>query len=145
MIEEILTQMADQIRSAISTDDFPIQVEPGYILKPNTPTVDMFPGPVARGTEAAGFGDIAGELLITLRARVQPNDYDANQSLLYQFADETSDLSLLMALFEDQTLGGYAVSIDIRSTSGFQLYPLVDGSAFHLGFEYGLFVTPAFS
>ena len=51
---------------------------------PNSyPCVDMYPGDLSRGTDAAAFG-LDGEFLFTVRVRVQTNDADANQDLLLE-------------------------------------------------------------
>jgi hypothetical protein len=120
---DIAMAMADQIRAAVSDDDFPVQVEPMLITSPTPPTVDIFPGDQPRGTETRAFG-LRGEHLFTVRCRVAENDNTANQELLYAFMDDVNELSVIMALLDEPTLGGLVneVSVDELSVSGFGLY-----------------------
>ena len=119
--------MADQIRdtleSAFSSSNVDIQVEPTLVVDATPPTVDIFPADIAYGTETRGMGG-RGELLFTVRTRVNPNDADANQVLLYELMDDLTGASVVGALLDDTTLGGLAadVHVDESSVTGFLLY-----------------------
>ena len=123
---DLLDAMADQIRtalaSALSGSSVTVQVEPRMVTAPTPPTVDMYPGDIARGTEAAAFG-VNGEFLFTVRCRVHGNDDVANQDLLLGFMDDVSPLSVPMALTDEPTLGGLAATLDCVDPTGFVLYP----------------------
>ena len=65
---ELLDAMADQIRNVI---DACRRRHPGasprYVAAPGSyPCIDMYPGDVSRGTDAAAFG-LHGEFLFTVR------------------------------------------------------------------------------
>lgn len=131
---ELLDAMAGQIRTAFaSVADVDIQVEPRRVAACSPPTIDMYPGDVSRGTEAAAFG-VNGEHLFTVRARVNENDEEANQDLLLAFMDDVNELSIALALLEDTTLGGIAVSLDCVDPTGYVLYP--SGTEEYLGFQF---------
>lgn len=126
--------MADQIRAAVeAVTDVDVQVEPRMVSAPSPPTIDMYPGDVSRGTEAAAFGE-NGEFLFTVRARVNENDADANQDLLLAFMDDVNALSVPMALLDEPTLGGLAASLDCVDPTGYVLYPF--GADTLLGFQF---------
>lgn len=132
---ELLDAMATLIRSAVaSVTDLDVQVEPRMVSAPTPPTVDMYPGDVSRGTDAAAFG-VRGEFLFTVRARVATNDSDAQQDLLLAFMDDLNDLSLAAALETDTTLGGLADSLDCLDPTGYVLYPYGDHPPL-LGFQF---------
>ena len=121
--QELLDAMADAIRTGLSTvTDVDVQVEPYMVADPSPPTIDMYPGDVARGTAAEAFG-LNGEFLFTVRARVPGNDPVANQALLNAFLDDVDSLSVPNALEDDHTLGGLAASLDCIDPTGLVLYP----------------------
>jgi len=131
---DLLDAMADQIRTALAAaTDIDVQVEPRMIINPSPPTVDMYPGDLARGTEAAAFG-VDGEFLFTVRARVNDNDHEANQDLLLAFMDDVNALSLAVALVDEPTLGGLATSLDCVDPTGFVSYPF--GNEALIGFQF---------
>lgn len=121
--QDLLDAMADQIRAGLAaTTDIDVQVEPYRVADPSPPTVDMYPGDAARGTEAAAFG-VKGEFLFTVRARVPGNDPAANQALLNALLDDVDPLSVPLALEDDITLGGLASSLECIDPTGLVLYP----------------------
>lgn len=131
---ELLDAMADQIRAAVAVaTDVDVQVEPRMVPNPSPPTVDMYPGDLSRGTEAAAFGE-NGEFLFTVRARVDTNDHVANQDLLLAFMDDINPLSLPMALLDEPTLGGLASDLDCVDPTGFVSYPF--GNETLIGFQF---------
>jgi hypothetical protein len=115
---EILAQMAAQIRSALGSG---YQVEPHHVAAASPPTVDMYPGDIAKGVEAAAFG-AEGELFVTVRVRVNGNDDLANEELLNDLMEDWGDLSVAQALDDDETLNGLATSIGFSDITGLTLY-----------------------
>ena len=131
---DLLDAMADQIAAAIfPATTHSMQVIPRMVSTPTPPCIDMYPGDIARGTDAAAFG-MEGEFLFTVRARVGDNDEEGNQDLLLAFMDDYNALSVPMALLADPTLGGLASSLDIIDPTGFVVYPF--GSESLVGFQF---------
>ena len=75
---------------------------------PTPPSIDVYPGDPFRDTPTAGFGQVGGELLFTVRARVTTVDNIAGQNLLLRLMDDEDDISVAGTLMEDQTLNGHA-------------------------------------
>ena len=122
--QDLLDAMADQIRDAIDdVTDIDVQVEPYWVADPSPPTIDMYAGDVARGSDFAAFG-IRGEHVFTVRVRVPGNDSVANQALLNAFMDDVDPLSIGTALTDEPTLGGIAATLDIPegSVTGLVMY-----------------------
>jgi hypothetical protein len=115
----IMEEMADKIRATLSTVDFPVQVEPRMIFNPTCPSVDIYPANPSREQESAGMGDLAGAYLFTVRARFLMDDTDSGQELALAMMNDNDDLCLGWALFDDQTLNGYASSVFVDDPSGF--------------------------
>jgi acyl-CoA thioesterase len=131
---ELLDEMADQIRASFAAvTSVDVQVEPRMVAAPTPPCVDMYPGDVSRGTEAAAFGS-NGEFLFTVRARVAMNDDVAQQDLLLAFMDDNNPLSIAGALVTDPTLNGLADSLDCVDPTGYTIYPF--GGDQLLGFQF---------
>lgn len=139
---DLLDAMAAQIEETLGAliDTYQIQVVPRMVSSPTPPCIDMYPGDVSRGTDAAAFG-ANGEFLFTVRARVNDNDEDGQQDLLLAFMDDMNALSVPMALLDDTTLGGLATSLDCRDPTGFVLYPL--GTESLIGFQFTCMVIRA--
>jgi hypothetical protein len=125
----ILQAMADAVLVALdtvtATENYSVQVEPHMVVSPTPPTVDFYPGDVARGTEALAFGG-AGELLVTCRVRVNGNDNVENWKLLNDLMEDNGDLSIPAILDVDTTLAGYVTSLDFRDPTGMVLYTYGD-------------------
>lgn len=117
----LLNAMADQVRGVLDASDLAVQVEPYMVADPTPPTVDMYPGDVARGTEAAAFG-LKGEFLFTVRVRVPGNDPVENQAILNAMLDDVDPLSVPLALEDDRSLGGIATSLECVDPTGIVLY-----------------------
>ena len=148
-LASILEAMADQIRDVLDDSiDWTFQVEPGYIANPSPPTVDIFladPGRELLETDAFGKTDAAaaGGEWINVRARVSPNDKIANQEILVELADPESPLSIVQALYDDPTLNGVAVDLNLENRSGMVPVPTIDGGAWHFGIIWRFLVVPA--
>lgn len=142
---ELLDAMADQIRAVTESGDVDVMVAARYVAAPAFyPCVDMYPGDVSRGTDAAAFGygaDGRGEHLFTVRVRVQTNDADANQDLLLNMMDDVNALSVPMALLDEPTLGGLASDLDVRDVTGLVPYGL--GEDAPIGFQFTAVVIRA--
>ena len=142
-LRDILDEMADVIREAVSETTFPIQVERGYVLNPTPPTVDVYVTDPARDFDTAGMGDIGGGYQITVRARVPTADNDSGQDLLISFMDDTDELCIPLAISTDPTLNGLAASTNLVSVSGHRAYETADGRDAHLGCQWDFLITPA--
>lgn len=123
-LEDIWDALADQIRSvyAAAITDLDVQVEPGMVFNATPPTVDVYPGTPGRDEASAAFDEINGGYNFVVRVRVA-GDEDSQQRLLIQFMDDTNDLCVAAALYEDPTLNGLAASVDVGTPTGWQLYP----------------------
>lgn len=125
----LLTEIADTIRTA--TSDYDVQVEPRLVGLPTTPCIDIYPGQDPMFDERTqGFVDEQGGLRITVRARVQTNDSQANQDFLVDLMDDQTDVSIVAALTDDPTLGGHSDDVHLESVSGFVLIPNASGDPF---------------
>lgn len=138
-----MDEMADAIRTGLAGADWDFQVEPRMVLKPTTPCIDIFPGDPSREEESGGYGDISGEHIFNVRARVDVVDHEANQEILLALLDDEGDLCLAAALLDDETLGGTVTSIWFQSISGFVLFPAPDGTVAHIGCLWRTVVIPA--
>jgi hypothetical protein len=140
----LLSEMADQIRTSIEmVTDIEVQVEPGMVLDPTPPTIDMYPSDLSEDPELAAFGEAFGGELITVRARVTTADNDAGQNLLLGFMDDEDELSIVQALDTDRTLNGLASTMDVRARSGYTLFPSASGDGVYLGFTLNVVVVKA--
>jgi hypothetical protein len=139
---DLLDAMAAQIEDTFGAlvETYGIQIVGRMVSSPTPPCIDMYPGDLSRGTEAASFG-VEGEFLFTVRARVSDNDEDGQQDLLLGFMDDVNALSVPLALLDDPTLGGLASSLDCRDPTGFVLYPF--GSEQLIGFQFTCMVIRA--
>jgi hypothetical protein len=115
----LMEQMADIIRNTLTDVTLPVQVEPRMIFNPTCPSIDIYPANPSREQEAAGMGEMAGAYLFTVRARFNMEDTDSGQDLALALMNEADPLCLGWALFDDQTLNGYASSVGIGDPSGF--------------------------
>lgn len=142
-LREILDALADQVRGVYDDqDDLAFQVEPRFVPNPSTPTIDMYLSDLARDTDTAAMGDLAGGYLITVRARSSTNDYDAMQDIFVDMTDDQDDLSLLAAVCDDETLNGYASDVDARDQTGLRVYADISGVGAYVGFELTVLVIP---
>ena len=132
---DLLDAMAEQITDSLGAlvETYRIQVKPRMVSAPTPPTIDMYPGDISRGTEAASFG-LNGEFLFTVRARVNDNDEGSGQELLLGFMDDVNALSVAMALLDDPTLNGLASDLDVTDPTGYVSYPFGDQSL--IGFQF---------
>lgn len=86
-------------------------------LTPGDRSIDIYPAPDFRG-EGAGFGEVAGAYVFTVRARVN-GDVDGAQRALLPLMDDEHALCLAAALQDDQSLNGLATSVSVVGPTGF--------------------------
>lgn len=118
---DVVTALADQLRDALSSEDLPIQVEPGIIVNPTPVAIDIYTHADLRDDTQAGMGDMSGAYRLTVRARVT-GDVDATQQILWDLMDDTHDLCLAVAIDDDPTLGGLAQEAWVESFGGFEAF-----------------------
>jgi len=135
--------IADQIRNVFDGGDLDVQVEPRFCLEPTPPTIDVYSAPFARDPDSAGFGDISGAYLFTVRARIGTAAYDETYDWLEETMDDASDISLAAALLDDPTLNGYASDLDVRDVNGLRAFEHPSGDGALLGWSFTAFVLPA--
>lgn len=131
MLRDILEALAEVIRDDIggelAADGIDIVVEPRFVMQPAEGIcIDMFPGEPSRSSDAAGFGDISGMYVVTVRARVTVNDSGEGIDVLTDMADDQHPLSVAAALEADPTLDGWAtqVTVDADGFSGLGQFPV---------------------
>lgn len=146
----VLEAMAEQIRDTIRDVDGweGTQVEAFWIPNPTPPSIDVYlADPGREVAETGGFGETDADALagdwVNVRARVATNDAQANQRLLIELCDPESEVAVVQALYDDPTLGGLVADLSLETQSGFRPFPLLDGSAFHLGVLWTFLVIPA--
>lgn len=132
LIEEVAATL-DNVMGVGALGDDAVQVVPYLNLSPSEPAIDIYPGDPFHGTEAAGFNDDAGELILTVRARVT-GDRDGAQELLLRLMDVEDDIGVAPALMDDQTLNGLASSVYVEGPTGYRFYEDNPGSL--LGVEW---------
>lgn len=139
--------MADQIRDAVSGHGWDFQVEPGYIVSPTPPTIDIHPGAPGESLEPGAFGELAADMgdgiWVDVRCRVKSADPRAGQEILFELLDPESELSLVQALYDDPTIGGYAADVSLGDTSGFIPIPTIEGGGYLVGVVWRFLVIPA--
>lgn len=109
-IKEAIAAALDDVMGPAALGEDAIQVVSRVNFEPQAPTsVDIIDGDyggTARDPESAGFGDIDGAYIFTIRARVTTPDSDAAQDQLEALRDDEHELCLAAALEADPTLGG---------------------------------------
>ncbi len=120
--------------------DLGVQVEPRLVLNPSPPCIDIYPGDPPRDDDTAGFRDIAGALILTVRARVDTADHVAGQDLLIAFMDDEDELNVALPLLNNYTLNGLANGVAVEPPTGFGLYPDVSGQQSWLGCQWRVMI-----
>ena len=134
-LREVMDALRDQIETAVNVGTVDVQVYARIPSNPTLPAIDIFPGDPASDPESAGFGDIQGGDVLTVRARVDSNDMEANQDLLIDFMDPFSSVSVAAAIVDDPDLGGLA-RLDITANTGMRPYLGNDGTTIAFGAEW---------
>ena len=140
-LRDIMDQMVAQIAAAVS-DDYEVQVFRGVMWNPTPPTIDVYPGGLARNDTSASFDEISGGYLFTVRARVLTADVEAGQDLLLRFMDDTDSMCIAGSLMADPTLNGLASTLAVRDLGGWLPFP---GREDMLGFAFTCEVIAASS
>lgn len=135
MLRNVLDGLADVLRTSLAStfaaDGIDIQVEPRMVPMPSAPiSIDMYQSGAARTSASAGFGDISGQYVVTVRARANPNDGDEVQNIFVDMMDDFHVLSVAAALESSPTLNGYATDVT------------VDPDGFDAGLEFPGATTP---
>ncbi len=135
---ELREEMVVVLEDVVGGVGFAVQVSPRRLMSPTPPVIDMWPGNAGeqRDPAAAGFGDVNGALLFTVRARVAAADNEAEQELLYAFCDEESSSCVAAALMADQTLNGFASSVEVLGPNEPTIYQDVAGQTPLLGVQW---------
>lgn len=144
---DILDELRDVLDLSVNTTGWPVQVSARRIFSPTPPAIDMWPGNAGEQRDVAtvGFGDTAGTLLVTVRARVAAADHESQQDLLYGFCDTEDPRCVVEALMEDQTLGGLASSVNVLGPSEPTIYQDVAGQTPLLGVQWRVEILEAHS
>lgn len=140
-ISEIMDAIADALSAVIGTDG---QVAGRMNFAPaEFPSIDVYPSDPFRGDRIRGFGQIGGEYLFTVRARINTPDHEGAQNMLLRLMDDEDELCVAAALMEDQTLNGVATSVDVAGPSGYVRYADAGVEGAWLGCEWRVTLVPA--
>lgn len=144
-ILDILDELAATLDAGLNGGAGGVQIIARRSFTPSTPSIDMWPGNAGeqRDPDTAAFGDTAGALLATVRARVAASDHRAQQELLYQFCDDEGGMSVAAILMEDQTLSGLAGSVNVLGPSEPSIYQDVAGQVPLLGVQWRVEIIEA--
>ena len=124
-IADLLDAMADQIEDQLGAvvETYRSRSIGRMVNSPTPPTIDMYPGDLSRGTDAAAFGT-EGEFLFTVRARVERERRGRQPgSAAGVHGRRTTRWASPLALLDDTTLGGLATSLDCIDPTGYVTYP----------------------
>lgn len=137
---QIMDALADLIRGEITNaTEVDLQIEPRAVISPTPPTIDMYPSDPSEDAAYAGFGELNGAFLLTVRARVSTADQEAGEDLLLAFMDD-GDLSLSNAILTDPLLDGIARVAPLGRT-GYRDFPIPGGEGTYLGCLWPLLIT----
>lgn len=149
MLRDILDELASVLRAtvgdALADDDIDVVVEPRPVMQPSEGIcIDMFFGEPSRDPESAGFGELSGFYVVTVRARTTVNDSSESWDVLTDMCDDQHALSVAAALESDPTLNGWAtdVSVDSAQFSGPGQFP-VGTAAPMIGYTWRVLVGQA--
>lgn len=149
-LAELFDELANVILAVVGpqVSETEVQVVGRRNFNPTPPSIDIYPGDPFRDTltSTAGFLQDAGELIVTVRARVTTVDNMAGQDLLLRFMDEEDPIGIAAVLQDDQTVNGLAESVFVDGNSGYVQYVEggVDGGAL-LGCEWRVRIIRAYS
>lgn len=122
----ILNAVASSLNEVMGPDELgenAIQVVPRLNLDPQSPTsVDIYPGDPFRDRESAGFGDLDGMYVLTIRARVTTPDNDGAQDQLLALMDDENELCVAGAIEATPTLGGIVGQVVVDGNTGFRIF-----------------------
>ncbi len=125
-VQDILDRLAATLEAVMGPSELgeeAIQVVGRWNPNPQSPTsIDIYPGDPFRGPETAGFGDLDGEYIFTVRARVTTPDIDGAQNQLLDLMDDENDLCVHSALEMNNDLDGYVAQVVVDGNTGFRLF-----------------------
>ncbi len=123
---DILDRLAATLAAVMGPSELgedAVQIVGRWNPAPNSPTsVDIYPGDPFRGQETAGFQDLDGEYIFTVRARVTTPDIDGAQDMLLNMMDDEHDLCVASALEMNNDLDGYVAQVVVDGNTGFRLF-----------------------
>lgn len=110
--DELAGVLETVIGSVLTADGIDGQFVPRLALDiSESPCFDVYDASPSRDSESAGFGDVSGAYVLTVRVRVATADDESMQSLLVDMIDDDHDLCVAKALVSDPTLGGWATDV----------------------------------
>lgn len=140
-----LSEIADELAAVIDAASIPNleQVRGRRVFSPTPPSIDIYPADPFRRPDEAGFGDLNGAYLWTVRARVNPTDDEAWQDILLDLMDDDSANCVAAILEADQTLNGLAGEVVVDGPTGHRIYVEPSGEAALVGVEWTVAVLRA--
>jgi hypothetical protein len=121
ILDALALQISDQLADVT---DIAIDVQPRAFQAQTVPCVDMFvTGINALDQNIASYQDVYGGWPVALRIRVNPGDLYAGEDLLLALMDDEDDLSVILALDYDRTIGGLADTMNWGVWTGYQEFP----------------------
>jgi hypothetical protein len=145
---QVRQAIADQLTKAFtaSETDITVHVEPGTFSIAEMPAVDtLHMASTGLFRPDAAFGELRGPLPLNIRVRVSPADIYAGEELLSSFMDDVGDLSILVALDSDHSLGGVASDIAWGDWTQVMPFPSPTGDGELIGARLPLEVVKASS
>lgn len=145
-LADIASAVADQIRTALDgVDSLAVQVEPRLVLVPNELTVDIYPPftEAERDPDTDAFGEVAGGYILTVRARINTPDFEAAYDILIGLMDDEDALSIPNCLYDDPTLNGNAMTINLSGGTGLRAYARIGADGDDIGCQWTLLAVPA--
>ena len=100
-LTNIMDAMAEQIAAAMEAADERSRSSRGMVFNPTPPSIDIYPASELRDPATAGFEDLDGGYIFTVRARVSTADNEAGQDTLLRFCDDEDELCIPLALLDD--------------------------------------------
>lgn len=150
MLRDVTSALAqvlrDEIASELDDDEIQITIEPRMVMSPSTGLcLDIYPAAPPRDSEAAGFGDLSGMYVLTVRARANTIDADEVQDILLDMIDDEHALSVAAAVESDQDLDGYATQVVVDADGFSGLLEFASGSVPYVGCTWRVLVGVAVS
>jgi hypothetical protein len=133
----IMDALADTLRDAFKDTVEDVQVDSRMNIAPKTfPVIDIYPAAIPRPAGTAGFSEIEGAVVLTIRARINTGDHAASQDVLLSFLDDEDDLCVAAAVAADPTLSDKVTQASAVTATGFGVYRDVGGEGAYLGCEW---------
>ena len=134
-LAEIMTALADQIRSGVNGLDASLQVNDRQNPNPTPPALDIYPADPFQ--DRAAFGPGAHAVYFTVRARVATAENTGGQELLLDLMDPRAGTSVAQAIEADTTLSGKVEDTAVvEGPSGFLQFNDIAGQGSWLGCQW---------